>query len=62
MTTPREIPSSLASARVDGSARPGGQAAGLDVLPDRPLDLLVQRQLGVALDLDQQPGPANWTL
>jgi hypothetical protein len=37
-----------------GKLRPGGQAAVTDALADRSLDLLVERQVGVAVDLDKQ--------
>src|ERR1044072_5984044 len=45
-----------------GQSRTGGEATGLDVLPDRLLDLFMQGKLGLALDLYQHAGATNWTI
>ena len=45
-----------------GQPRAGGQTPAADVLAQRALELLVQRQLARAIDLDQQLRPGDWTL
>ena len=52
MTTPRETPSAAASPRVDGSAAPGREPPGLDVLAQPAFELLVERKLAVVGQLD----------
>ena len=57
MTTPRDTPSSAASARLDGSGVPARSRPSRIASRRRALELLVKRQLVAALELDQQ---VNW--